>query len=72
VIRHGDSFWSIATARLETSTGDVPPDQEQIAHYWQALVQANLTMLPVPGHPDLLFPGDRIRLPPLLRGPEER
>jgi LysM domain len=62
-VRPGDSFWSIAAAQL-SQREDPPADEERIARYWSVLVRANLAHLPVPGHPDLLFTGDRVQLPP--------
>ncbi|HET9732683.1 MAG TPA: hypothetical protein VFP54_08410 [Acidimicrobiales bacterium] len=63
VVTPGDSFWSIAemivSARVpEASTAAV-------AQYWLSLLSANRPLLPDPGDPDVLYPGDRVLLPPL-------
>ena len=63
VVRSGDDFWSIAAARVRSAAG--PADGTAVAAYWRVLIQANLKNLPVPGQPDLLFPGDRLQLPRL-------
>ena len=63
VVRPGDDFWSIAAAQVGSAAG--PADGTAVAAYWRVLIQANLKNLPVPGQPDLLFPGDRLRLPRL-------
>ncbi len=67
VVRPGDSFWSIAEARVGAAA-DITTGPEEVARYWWTLIQVNRTDLPVPGHPDLLFPGDRLRLPPVTSG----
>ncbi len=64
VVAPGDSFWSIATERVAEQLGRRPGCRE-VAPYWSRLIRDNLDRLPVPGDPDLLFPGDRLRLPPL-------
>lgn len=48
-----------------TVPGRRPPDPVVVARYWAELVAANLDRLPVPGDPDILYVGDRLRLPPL-------
>lgn len=56
----GDHLWSIAERRLAAARGHQPADAE-VAPYWRALIAANRDRLP---DPDLLFPGQRLRLPP--------
>jgi hypothetical protein len=63
VVQPGDSFWSIAMTRVKAAGSD--PTIGHVASYWWMLVQANRADLPVPGNPDLLFPGDTVELPPL-------
>ncbi|HLH99277.1 MAG TPA: hypothetical protein VKV06_00720 [Acidimicrobiales bacterium] len=70
-VRPGDSFWSIATAELTAARGRTP-DVAEIAPYWSRLVAANHDHLPVPGQPDLLYPGDRVRVPPVPPVPPKR
>lgn len=61
----GDDFWSIAEAVVARRSDRPVPS---VGRYWAALLNANRDRLPVPGDPNLLFPGDRILLPPLGRG----
>lgn len=66
-VRPGDDFWSIAE-RVVGSQGagaGAAGAPGAVARYWAAVVVANRDRLPVPGHPDLLFPGDVVVLPPL-------
>lgn len=58
----GDSFWTIAEHHVARELGRTPTDRE-VARYWRALVAANRDRLAVPGQPDLIFPGQRFRLP---------
>jgi hypothetical protein len=58
VVQPGEHFWSIAEQvvaerRLDTS----------VATYWNALVTANRAILIDPDNPDLLHPGQVLRLP---------
>jgi nucleoid-associated protein YgaU len=61
-VEPGDSFWSIAQEVL-IDNGLAHPDDEEIADYWRRLVVANRDRLASPAHPDLLFPGQIMRLP---------
>jgi hypothetical protein len=63
----GDSFWSIAAAVLREAEPGVPTEA-RIAAYWRTLVAANHDRLVVPGEPDLLHPGQRLRLPAIGGG----
>jgi hypothetical protein len=54
VVRPGDSFWSIAEA--EAGAGEV-------AGYWRTLIDENRDRLVDRGNPDLLYPGQVLRLP---------
>jgi nucleoid-associated protein YgaU len=40
-------------------------DDDDVTPYWRTLVAANRELLPVPTNPDLLFPGDRLVVPPV-------
>ena len=62
-VRPGDHFWSIAERVLEAARGR-PPSIAEVDRYWRALVAANHDRLAVPGEPDLLYPGQELRLPP--------
>lgn len=61
-VRPGEHFWSIAETVLRRATGARPTDEE-VAEYWQRLVAANRSRLPDRGNPDLLYPGQTLRLP---------
>lgn len=67
VVRPGEHFWSIAEAHLTAARGGQPALRE-IGRYWRALVAANRDRLADPANPDLLFPGQRLRLPPTPGG----
>jgi hypothetical protein len=62
IVAPGDSFWSIAAAAVGAATPGAPTEA-RIASYWRSLVAANHDRLVVPGEPDLLHPGQRLRLP---------
>lgn len=66
-VRAGDDFWSIAEAVVARSApgGADPGGADRVGRYWAALLAANRDRLPVPGDPNLLFPGDVILLPPV-------
>ncbi len=59
----GDSLWSIAEAHL-TVAGGAAPSLDAVSSYWSRLVAANREL----GDPDLIFPGDRVVLPPPVPG----
>jgi hypothetical protein len=58
----GESFWSIAAGRVAVDLGRTPGDGE-VAEYWLQLIEANRAVLAHPEDPDLLFPGQVLRLP---------
>ena len=60
LVRPGDHLWSIAEQRLATGRGRQPTEPE-VREYWLSVVAANPQLV----HPDLLFAGEPIRLPPL-------
>ena len=59
----GDSFWSIADRLVRIRLGRTPADDE-VVEPWLALVDANRDRLLDPDDPDLLHPGQVLRLPP--------
>lgn len=63
-VRPGESFWSIAAAALASVNGTAPPAYE-VARYWLEVVASNLSRLPPPHDPNLIYPGQVLRLPPL-------
>jgi hypothetical protein len=58
-VRPGDSLWSLSAARLGPFASDV-----DIAVDWPRIYQANKDV--IGGNPDLLRPGQILRLPPAL------
>lgn len=58
----GDSFWSIATAVLQTAWGRAPTDAE-VEPYWLTLIAANRRVLLHPDVPDLLYTGQELVVP---------
>jgi hypothetical protein len=63
-VQPGDHLWSIARRVLERH-GAPAVDDDDVTPYWRTLVAANRELLPVPTNPDLLFPGDRLVVPPV-------
>jgi hypothetical protein len=67
-VRPGDDLWSIAAATVAAAQGpagrDQPPTAGEIATYWGRVLSSNRARLPDPDNPNLIFPGDRIELPP--------
>ena len=64
VVTAGDSLWSIAETAL-VADGEHSLDDEAVATYWLLVVEANRDALADPQNPDLIFPGQVVRLPPL-------
>ena len=62
----GDHLWSVAARTLATAWGR-PPAEREVAPYWRLLVELNRSALPDPADPDLVFPGEVLRLPPVPR-----
>ena len=62
----GDHLWSVAARTLATSWGR-PPTEREVVPYWRLVVELNRRALPNPDDPDLVFPGDVVRLPPVPR-----
>lgn len=58
----GDHFWAIAEHLLARAWDRAPTDRD-ITAYWSALIDSNLDRLADPSNPDLIFPGQRLRLP---------
>jgi nucleoid-associated protein YgaU len=64
VVRPGDSLLTIAREALRDAGVEDPSDGD-IAAYWSVVIDRNRAHLPDPDNPDLIFPGDRLVLPPL-------
>jgi nucleoid-associated protein YgaU len=62
-IRPGDHLWGLATDALREH-GREPSDRE-VADYVAVVVEQNRDALVVPGHPDLVLPGQVFVRPPL-------
>ena len=62
----GDHLWSVASRTLATAWGRLPAERE-VVPYWRLLVELNRPSLPNPADPDLVFPGEVVRLPPVPR-----
>jgi nucleoid-associated protein YgaU len=60
----GDHLWAVAERTLAAAQDRRPPERE-VVRYWRSLVELNRSDLPDPADPDLVFPGDVIRLPPV-------
>ena len=66
VVRAGDNLWVIARRALRPGAG--APTANEIVPYWRRLIAANAGTLR--SHdPNLIFPGERVVLPPTSEGP---
>lgn len=61
-VQSGDHLWSVAE-RVLTEAWQRPPSDEEVAPYWEQVVEHNRSQLPDPGNPDLLFPGQVVAVP---------
>ena len=59
-VRPGDSLWSIAEANVAERLGR-PASVAETHAYWRRVIEVNADRAP---DPDLIHPGDAIRLPP--------
>ncbi len=71
VIVAGDNLWKVAAdhlaaERAATDGAGAWPGEADIGSYWARLIDANRSALRS-GDPDLVFPGERIALPPTRR-----
>jgi hypothetical protein len=62
VVLPGQSLWSIAAGVVRQRLG-APPSSAPVGRYWAQLVAADQDRLPVPGDPDVIYPGIVIVLP---------
>jgi hypothetical protein len=60
----GDHFWNIAKNHLQ-DTLKHKPTEDEVAHYWVKLVAANRATIRS-GNPDLIYPQEVVKLPPVL------
>lgn len=61
-VSEGDHLWGLAERRVGEVLGRSPGDDE-VAPYWAEVVAENRESIRS-GDPDLIFPGEEIRLPP--------
>jgi hypothetical protein len=66
VVVEGDNLWVLAARRVASSRGVAPADvpDGDVAPYWTRVCQANASRL-ASGDPDLVYPGERVLLPPV-------
>jgi len=60
----GDSLWHIARLTLLESTGHAP-EKIELADYWRQLIELNRASFPDPANPNLIHPGNVLKLPPI-------
>ena len=66
LVRTGDSFWRIAQSQLTArDPAHAEPTASQIVGYWRLLIAQNRDRLKVRDDADLLYPGQRLVIPPL-------
>jgi nucleoid-associated protein YgaU len=61
VVEPGDHLWKISQTHLDRTLGR-PARPEEVDPYWRAVIDANRGQL-VSRDPDLIYPGEVIRLP---------
>lgn len=66
LVAEGEHLWGLAAAVVAEGTGRSPGDVEpsDVAAYWVRIIEAN-PQGPASGDPDVIYPGERLRLPPL-------
>jgi hypothetical protein len=64
VVRPGDNLWHVAQVTLRARSRR-PVTDGAVAEYLDRLVARNARALEVPGHPELVYPGQRFVLPPV-------
>lgn len=74
-VKHGDHFWRIAENTL-ADAWERQPNTEEASSYWRQVIAINQDRLLPPGDPDLIYPGQVLRLPavpldPTVSLPEE-
>jgi hypothetical protein len=65
-VAEGDNLWTIARDHLSRVTSRRVSDlsEREIARYWLDVVDANRAGLRS-GDPDVIFPGETVKLPPV-------
>lgn len=64
VVGKGENFWTIARDYLAVKLNRQPDDVE-ITSYWRQLIEHNRQELKNQTNPNLIFPGQKISLPPI-------
>ena len=64
VVEEGDSFWSIAATHVRSARRG-PVSLADVYSYWELLVATNEGILVEESNPDLIRPGQVLKLPPL-------
>ena len=66
-VQPGEHLWSIAAERLATVRGQAVEElaDDEICTYWWDVVEANRSRIRS-GHPSLIYPGERVRLPAMV------
>jgi len=67
VVASGDHLWKISDRHLHATLSHNPTSAE-VVPYWQRVIDANQSTLRS-GDPDLIFPGEVIRLPAVSERP---
>jgi len=62
-VRSGEHLWGIAE-RVLAEGRDQPPGDDEVARYWEQLIEVNRARLADPGNPDLVYPGQVFLVPP--------
>ena len=67
-VKAGANLWTIARSELADATGRNPAELRagEVAAYWVRIVAANRARLRS-GNPDLIYPGEYVRLPAVRR-----
>ncbi len=63
VVEHGDNLWDIAETTVESDLGHQPTAAE-IAPEWAEIIELNRDVYVEPGNPNLIYPGQVIKLAP--------
>ncbi|MGH3432560.1 MAG: LysM peptidoglycan-binding domain-containing protein, partial [Thermocrispum sp.] len=63
-VESGGHFWKIAEQTLHDAWGR-PPTSAEITFYWRKLIDVNRDRLAPPHDPNLIYPGQVFRLPPI-------
>jgi DNA-binding SARP family transcriptional activator/LysM repeat protein len=68
-VQSGDSLWRLADRHTSDGLGRAASDEE-VRGYWTDVVETNRARLVNRINPDLIYPGQRMRLPPAAAPPD--